>query len=99
MYELAPLSESYDMFVALGFCYLPIIVWIVFAIISSNSGSIVKEQIPGSVHNIRWVKSDKNVPFIKNGWFHFALVWFVLGSIFFWLILWPDHYDVWFIIK
>lgn len=98
MYKLAPLAESYDMFVALGFCYLPIIPFLILAYIASKSGSWVKEPL-NFRGGTKWVKSDVNVPFVKTGWFGFAFIWFVLGSIFFWLILWPDHYDVWFIIK
>lgn len=98
MYKLAPLADNFDMWIAIAICYLPIIPLLILAYISSKSGSMVKEKIPGSPHNIRWVKSDKNIPFYKNAWFHFALVWLLLGSLFFWVALWPDHHDVWFII-
>lgn len=99
MYKLAPIADSLDMFIALGICYLPIILFIILAYVSHRSGSQKKEQVPGAVKGLtRWVKDEGNIPFYKNAWFHFALAWLLLGSIFFWLILWPDHHDVWFII-
>lgn len=98
MYKLAPIAESYDMFIALAFCYLPVIPFLIFAYYASKSGSWVKE--PTNYRGgMRWVRSDVNVPYFKTGWFKFSIVWLLLGSIFFWLILWPDHYDVWFIVK
>ena len=89
-------ENNFDMWIAIAFCFLPIIPLLIIAYISSKSGSMVKERIPGSPHNIRWVKADKNIPFHKNAWFQFALVWLILGSIFFFGALWPDHHDVWF---
>ena len=97
MYKLAPIEESYDMFVALAFCYLPIVAFLILAYIASKSGSWVKEPL-NYRGGFRYVKSDVNIPFVKTGWFQFAIVWFVFGSIFFWALLWPEHHDVWFII-
>lgn len=99
MYKLAPLADNFDMWIAIAFCYLPIIPLLIIAYISSKSGSKVTEHIPGTAPwQTRWVKSDENTSFIKNAWFKFAIVWFILGSLFFWVALWPDHHDVWFII-
>ena len=97
MYKLAPISESFDMWVALAFCYIPIIPILIFAYKASKSGSMVQESL-GYKGGYKWVKSDINVPFVKTGLFKFAIVWFIFGSLFFWGILWPDHHDVWFII-
>lgn len=98
--KLAPLSDCYDMFVALAFCYLPAFIFMYFGWRASRSGSMVKKQKEGAPKGVtEWVKSDINVPLIKTGFFQFALVWIFLGSIFFWAILWPEHYDIWFIIE
>ena len=97
MYKLAPFADSYDMWVALAFCYLPVFIFIIFAYMSSKSGSWVKESL-GYRDGYRWVKSDVNVPILKQGLFKMAILWLVLGSFFFWDFLWPDHHDVWFII-
>lgn len=99
MYKLAPLADNFDMWIAIAFCYLPIIPLLILAYISSKSGSMVKKHKPGTPPwQYVWEKSDKNIPFVNNAWFHFAIVWLILGSIFFWVALWPDHHDVWFII-
>lgn len=99
MYKLAPLAENFDMWIAIAFCYLPIIPLLILAYISSRSGSMVKQHQPGTPEwQYTWVKSDINVPIVKTGWFQFAIVWLVFGSLFFWVALWPDHHDVWFII-
>jgi hypothetical protein len=99
MYKLAPLADNFDMYIAILICYLPIIPLLILAYVSSKSGSQVTEHVPGTAPWLtRWVKSKENIPFHKNTWFHFALVWLLLGSIFFWVALWPDHHDVWFII-
>jgi hypothetical protein len=90
-------ENNFDMWIAIAFCFLPIIPLLIIAYISHRSKSKVKEQVPGAVAGVtRWVPSDKNVPFHKIAWFQFALVWLVLGSIFFFGLLWPDHHDVWF---
>jgi len=95
---LAPISESYDMFIALAFCYLPPFIWFYFGWRASKSGSYVKKQRDGypTGHYV-WVKSNENVSFVKTGQFAIGLLWLVLGSIFFWGLLWSDHQDVWFI--
>jgi hypothetical protein len=93
---LAPLSESFDMFIALAFCYIPPFIWLYFAYRSSKSGSRVAKKDP-TVKGYTWVDSDENVPITKTGQFKMALLWFAFGSIFFWALLWPDHHDVWFI--
>lgn len=98
MYKLAPFSDNYDMWIALAFCYLPIIPLMILAYISHKSKSKIKVRDLTTPHGIKWIPSDENVPFHKIAWFQFAIVWFVLGSIFFWLLLWPDYQDVWFII-
>ena len=96
--SLAPLSESFDMFIALAFCYLPPFIFFYFGYRASKSGSIEKQQRdnfgPGYYE---WKDSDVNVPFFRTGQFYFGLVWIVLGTIFFWALLWPDHSDVWFV--
>jgi hypothetical protein len=95
---LAPISESYDMFIALAFCYLPPFIWFYFGWRASKSGSYVKKQRDGypNGHYV-WVKSNENVSFVKTGQFAIGLLWLFLGSIFFWGLLWSDHQDVWFI--
>lgn len=97
--KLAPLAYCYDMFIAIAFCYLPAFIFMYFGWRASRSGSMVKKQKPNSPIGIyEWVKSDINVPILKTGFFQFGLVWILLGSIFFWGMLWPDHHDVWFIL-
>jgi hypothetical protein len=88
-------ENNFDMWIAIAFCYLPIIPFLILGYLSSKSGSWVK-QATGGIGYYKWVKSDKNVPFTKTGWFQFAMVWLLLGSIFFFGFLWPDHHDVWF---
>jgi len=96
--SLAPLSQSFDMFLALAFCYLPPFIFFYFGYRASKSGSYEKRQMPGfGPGYYEWVKTDVNVSFWKTGQFYFGLVWIVLGTIFFWALLWPDHSDVWFI--
>ena len=96
--EIAPLSESFDMFIALAFCYLPPFIWFYFGYKASKSGSLYKKQRenmpPGSYE---WAESDENVSFWKTAQFYFGLTWIFLGSLFFWAFLWPDHHDVWFV--
>jgi hypothetical protein len=87
------------MFIALAFCYLPPFIFFYFGWKASKSGSMVKQQKPGVPNIYEWVKSDQNVPFVKTAQFIFGLLWVLLGTIFFWALLWPDHHDVWFITK
>lgn len=96
--QLAPVAESWDMFLILAFCYLPPWVWFYFGWKASKSGSLVKkgDGYPGGYH---LEESDENVPFTKTGQFWFGIMWLVLGSGFFWAIMWPDHHDVWFILN
>lgn len=95
---LAPLADSFDMFVALAFCYLPPIVIFYFGYRASKSGSKVKKQREGfGPGYYEWVDSDVNIAFVKTAQFAFGMIWLILGSIFFWGFLWPDHHDVWFI--
>ena len=95
---LAPLSQSFDMFIALAFCYLPPFVFFYFGWRASKSGSIQKEQRPGfGPGYYEWKDSDVNISFWKTGQFYFGLTWLFLGTIFFWALLWPDHSDVWFV--
>lgn len=97
--KLAPFADNYDMYIAIAFCYLPAFIFFYLGWRASRSGSIVKVQKPGAAIGVtEWVKSDENVPILKTGMFQFGLVWVLLGSIFFWAILWPDYYDVWFIL-
>jgi hypothetical protein len=93
--KLAPISESYDMFIALAFCYVPVLIWFYFAWRASKSGSFVKTK--NDLGYVVWVPSEKNVPFHETAQFYMGLLWFFFGSLFFWLLLWPDHSDVWFI--
>jgi hypothetical protein len=95
---LAPLSESFDMFIALAFCYLPPFVFFYFGWRASKSGSIVKKQRPGMPPGYyEWKDSDEDVSFLETAQFYFGITWIILGSIFFWAMLWPDHHDVWFV--
>jgi len=96
--SLAPISESFDMFLALAFCYLPPIVIFYFGYRASKSGSIYKKQVEGMPDGFyEWAESDDNVSFWKTAQFYFGITWIILGSIFFWAMLWPDHHDVWFV--
>jgi hypothetical protein len=95
---LAPLEYSFDMFVAIFFCFLPPFIWFYFGWKASKTGSYVKKQRPGMPTGVyEWVKSDENVPFVKTAQFIFGILWLALGAIFFFGLLWPDHHDVWFI--
>lgn len=90
-------ANNYDMWIGILFCYAPIILFLILGYKASKSGSYVKEQAPGSPAGVtRWVESKENVPLVKTGWFSFAIVWLVLGSIFFFGFLYPEHHDVWF---
>jgi hypothetical protein len=90
-------ENNYDMWIGIFFCYAPIIVFLILAFIASKSGSIYQRQKKGAAKGvIEWIKSDVNVPIYKQGFFYFAIVWLVLGSIFFWGFLYPDHHDIWF---
>jgi hypothetical protein len=96
--SLAPLEFSFDMFVALFFCYIPPFVFFYFGWRASKSGSMVKKQRPGMPTGYyEWVKSDVNVPFTNTAQFKIGLMWIFFGTIFFWVLLWPDHSDVWFV--
>lgn len=97
MYKLAPFADNFDMWIALAFCYLPSLIFFYLGWRASKSGSMIKVKEQNS-NNIKWVASNENVPILKTGFFQFGLVWVLLGSIFFWVALWPDHHDVWFII-
>lgn len=92
---LAPISQSIDMFIALFFCYLPPILIFIYGWKASRSGSY--EKVIDRYGVPQWIERDKNIPFFSTGHFKFGLVWLILGSIFFWLLLWPDHSDVWFV--
>lgn len=98
--RLAPLSDCYDMFIALSFCYLPAFIFIYYGWKASKSGSLFKKQKDNAPIGVyEWVKSDVNIPIYKTGFFQFGLIWILLGSIFFWAMLWPSYYDVWFILE
>lgn len=90
-------SNNYDMWIGILFCYGPIIPMLILAYKASTSGSYVKVQKPGAPTGVTiWVESKENIPYIKTGWFKFAMIWLVLGSLFFWGFLWPDSHDIWF---
>lgn len=93
--KLAPISESFDMFIAIGFCYVPVLIWFYFGWRASRSGSYVftKNELGYKI----WEKSDVNVSFFKTAQFKIGMLWLFFGSLFFWALLWPDHADVWFI--
>ncbi len=93
--KLAPFSQSYDFWIAIFFCYIASLVWLYLAWRASKSGSIVTTYNEKQ-HRIE-TPSDENVPIYKTGWFVFFGLHLVLGSFFFWLMLWPDHHDIWFI--
>jgi hypothetical protein len=94
---LAPFSESYDMFIAIAFCFIPPFIWFYFGYKASKSTTLVKKQKPGMPTGYyEWVKSDENVSFFKTGQFYIGLLWLFFGMIFFFGLLWPDHSDVWF---
>jgi hypothetical protein len=93
--SLAPLSESFDMFIALAFCFLPPFIWFYYGWKASKSGSYVKTK--NELGYVVWEKSDVNVSFWKTGQFYIGALWLFLGAIFFFALLWPDHADVWFV--
>ena len=96
--EIAPLEFSFDMFIAIFFCYFPPILWFYFGWKASRSGSRYKKQKDGFPNGVyEWAESDINVSFWKTAQFKIGLLWIVFGTIFFWALLWPDHHDVWFI--
>jgi hypothetical protein len=89
-------ENNFDMWIAIAFCFLPIIPLLILAYKSHKSGSQKKVQVPGAAPGVmHWIPDVGNVPFYKIAWFQFALVWLLLGSIFFFLLLWPDYHDVW----
>ncbi len=96
--KLAPLDLSFDMFVALFFCYFPPILWFFFGWKASRSGSLYKKQREGFPDGYyEWAESDINVSFWKTAQFKIGMLWIAFGTFFFWVLLWPDHHDVWFI--
>lgn len=80
--KLAPFAQSWDMWLALFFCYFSSVIWLYFAYKASKSGSKVKKSTWDRGGYI-WVDSDENVPFHKTGWFAFFCLHIVLGSFFF----------------
>lgn len=92
--RLAPLSQSYDFFIAILFSYFPPFVILLYGWFASRSGSYEKRYKNGVPE---WVELKSNVPLYKTSQFKFAILWLFFGSIFFWLFLWPDFSDVWFI--
>jgi hypothetical protein len=97
---LAPLAESFDFFLFLALCYLPPFIFFYFGWKASKSGSLVKRQVEGAAPGVtEWVESKENIPFIKTGQFKFGIYWILLATFFFFVFLWPDHRDVWFINK
>lgn len=94
--NLAPAKDSHDMFIALAFCYAPVLLFLYFAYRASKSGSMVKKQL-WYRDGFKWVSDTGNIKIWQSGWIPFAITWLLLGSIFFWAILWPDHHDVWFV--
>jgi len=91
---LAPLAESGDMFVAIVFCFLPPFIWWYVGWKASKSGSIRKESTGNGGY--KWVYDQVNVSFFKTAHWYFGLLWLVLGTLFFFAGLWPQHHDVWF---
>jgi hypothetical protein len=90
-------ENNFDMWIAIAFCFLPVIPLLILAYKSYKSGSVVKEHMPGTAPwQTRWVKSEVKVPFVQNAWFQFAVIWLILGALFFFGALWPDHHDIWF---
>ena len=89
--KIAPFSQSYDFWIAIFFCYVLAFVWLYFGYRASRSGSRVQ-----NVHG-QWIEGKGNKPIEQTGHFKMFLLHLVLGSIFFWANLWPDHHDVWFI--
>lgn len=93
--KLAPISESFDMFIALAFCYLPVLIWFYFGWRASRSGSY--EKTINDKGHVIWNESENNVSFFNTAQFKIGMLWLFFGSLFFWFLLWPDHADVWFI--
>lgn len=93
--KLAPFAQSYDFWIAIFFCYIASLVWLFLAWRASRSGSIttIIEDFKPTVEK----HSDENIPIYKQGYFVFFCLHIVLGSFFFWAMLWPDYQDVWFI--
>ena len=89
--ELAPLSQSYDLFIYLLIMLTPV-VWIPKAIKASKSGTKMFDHMQN-----KWIYSNERIPVYKTGQFLFACLHFVLVQVFFWAMLWPSYQDVWFI--
>jgi hypothetical protein len=90
-------ENNFDMWIAIAFCFLPVIPLLIIAYKSYKSGSQKKVQVPGAAPGLtHWVPDEGNVPFTKNAWFQFAVIWLILGALFFFGALWPDHHDIWF---
>lgn len=94
--NLAPAKDSHDMFIAIGFCYAPILIFIYLAYRASRSGSIVKKAT-WYRGGFKFEYSPGNISFWQSAWVFFAACWFLGGSFFFWVMLWPQHHDVWFV--
>ena len=93
---LAPFAESYDMFIAIAFCFLPPFIWWYYGYKASKSGSI-KKVPTGYPGGYKWEKDPTvNVSFWKTAHFIFGALWMFFGALFFFAFLWPDHSDVWF---
>lgn len=89
---LAPLADSYDMFIAIFFCFIAPFSLLPGAFKAHNSGTKYYD------HNLKmWIynKEDK-IPIYKTGQFMLFALWLVLGLGFF-IFLGSDRWDIWFI--
>jgi uncharacterized membrane protein len=92
---LAPLAQSYDMFIAIAFCFIPPFIWWYYGLKASKSGSYKK--VPTGRDTYKWGDDPTvNVSFWKTAHFYFGALWMFFGLIFFFAGLWPQHHDVWF---
>ena len=92
--SLAPLSQSYDFFIAIFCCFILAFVWLYYAYKASKSGSVEKKST-GYPGGYQWIDSKVNVPIYQTGHFYMFILHVVFGTIIF-ILLWADHADVWF---
>lgn len=87
---LAPFADSYDMFIAIFFCFIAPFFFLPRAFQSAKSGTKMYD------HNLRmWLYDKKPIPVYKTGQFVLFALWLVFGLAFF-IFLGSDRWDVWF---
>lgn len=93
--KLAPFAQSYDFWIAVFLLMIASLIWLFIAWRQSRSGSIVTTF--NSLGHRTETPSDQNISITKVPFFWFFLIHLIGGQLFFWIALWPDYQDVWFI--